>query len=577
MQLVLFNIVRNNIYTYLSSISSARPYLLKNKREILFKINEDYGLIISFKNLVRKYNDEEEELDVDFEEERELSIISPSELNELPALSQTEYVQIYTSEIYGCRESSSMSDFSQKSISKTLYRFLRELYILDSTLNIEYKLDTNEGFEDWGSMCSAGDYFNYLFLVKLQCSGDQLIDVVNLLIKVNENSSKSSAYIVSEYVNLKKFVDSKKIKIINTNTKARRLGYFKLLGRFFEKFTQTPVNSFYKKYESFAASYRNDLKESINTKGIITLNRKGIATGSSAKPYIEIANNLGYINRLNRVATVSKGFKVYVELLNRNDSTENPFTLNLLDKLFFGESILKEDFLYISVLLEIIYIRQNFLFIDLKKIYQNYLLKRLKYFQQEYFYMQDRKIAEGIKRIEARIASWEEPEVYLEHVLMPRLNWLVDLDLIKLEKSSKREVAIAITQEGDVFFECMCDWYDLKFDWILNPDEFIASFLPQTFAKAYNVNEVCAPDYEQVKAFVLGKINECFNIFRTMAANRITLSQTISFVKYSALIECGLCLSQTYVDSIIRNEFKDLFIYKFQGQFNDGYLQKLKP
>ncbi len=568
----------SNFYNVLSKTANTRPYLLGNDKEVWFAMTETYGFIISFKVELREeeeYDDDYYELE--FEEQRERRYMSDDELEALPSLFHTNYIQLYTTEIYGCREGENIEDFRPQSISKTLYTLLRELYTLDKNLVIDYELHTNEGFEDWGSMCSVGEYFNYLFLIYIKCSDNQLLTAVELLRSVNNSPPIVSKYVAEEYIALKKFSDSKRINILNTNTKTRRLGYLKLLGKYFIKYPQSPYSQFYKRYESFVIPYQRQLTESINSRGIVSANIKGAANGSSARPYIELANSLGFVNALNKVATASKDFKVYVEILgNQKPVSENPFLLELFDKLFFGENILGKDFFYISILLEIIYIRHTTSFNDIKEVFQGVLIERLKYFQQGYHDFRDKKVIENIKRIEERISSWEKPERYLEHVLMPRLNWLADLHLVQLPKARKREVTVSITAKGNTFFECICDWYDLKFDWIINPDEFMDSYFPHIFATTFNIPPKNDLTEQSIKDFILDQINACFDIFRTMAANRVTLSQTVSYVQGKVLIELGIPISKKYLDNVIQNEFKDLFVYKFQLQFNDGYLQKVK-
>lgn len=475
--------------------------------------------------------------------------------------------------MYGNREGVSLANFSATSTSKILYAFIQMIEDTKKYSDFEYTFDINDGFVDWGSYCDVGEYFNFIFYVKLSCDSAQLKSIIQHLVDIYNNPPKVSTYLAKDYINLEKITDSKKIKILNTNTKTRRLGYFRVLADFFRVYPQTPVNYFNERFETYAIKFDYNIQQIQNQKGVIKSNQKGILNGNSAKPYLELASELEFINSLNRVVTYSKKFRVYVELIKDNNIS-NPFNLSLVDKIFFSEVLFREDFLYITVLLEELYVQQNLSFKQLRSKYQHSLLNKLKHFKEENFPLQERKIYEDIGIVYDRIHKWERPDRYLEHVLMPRLNWLNDLGYVILSISVNREVAITISATGKRLFECLCDWYDLNTGWILNSHGFMDKYFPHIFAKTYGlkINATIADD--DLRIIIRQKIEKCFDIFKTMTYNRVTLSQTIQYIQYSLLLEFDYWASSEFINKIIRNDLSNYFIYKFQHQFNDGYLQK---
>lgn len=542
----------------------------------MFDVDSEYGFIISFEHIIRDYDEETEDeyFELEYDERKELSYLSDSEIDALPSLSEVICIRLFATEIYGIRDSVDTESFSPKSVSKILYLSLNEMYKIQPSIVLDYRLDTNEGFDNGVSMCDVGEYFNYLFIIYIKCNELQLTQAIESFIKINNAPPCVSKYIINEYAGLRKIDDSRKVKILNTNTKTRRLGYINLLGRYFLLYPQTPSNQFAKKFERYVISFQDKLNEVVNSKGVIASNKKGLSTGVSAKPYIELSNSLGFVNDLNRVITISKKFKVYAELLKFN-LKDNPFKLNLLDICFLSESIMVDDFLYISILLEIVYTRENVIFSNIKEIFRMSVLRRLKYFQQDYFGIKYKQATLEINKIENRINAWEKPDRYLEHVLMPRLNWLSDCDLVRLSTNDVKGTAISITNQGKIFFECICDWYDLQCDWIVDPNGFIDLFYPNVIAQTFKIPNTENIDYDLLKKIIPNMIDNCFEIFKTMTYNRITLSQTIKYVQYSLLLDYGYQISSTQVDRMIQEDFSELFVYKYQQQFKDGYIQKL--
>ncbi|WP_461141269.1 hypothetical protein [Spirosoma pomorum] len=578
-RLASFDMMTESIYKFLADTSNNQPYILSNKTSVLFEVSDSFGILIEFKRPVRDdvdEDDEDEDIELNFEEERELNKLSSDELLSLPSLEETKSIQVYGSEIYGYREVNELDKILPQSNSRTLFILLSKIksrFPQDGLVD-NYIFDINEGFEDWGGYCDVGDYYNFLFRISLKCNNKQLREIIEIINSVYSNPPQISPYIYKHYINLRKIVDTKRVNIINTNTKSRRLGYLKLLSQYLTKYPQTPASQFFKKYESFVIPFQDKLLESSNPKGIIKLSTTKKITGTSAKPYLEIANDLELTNSLNRIVTSSKRFKVYIEL-SKNYQSKNPFELNFLDKIFFGETLLKYDFLYISVLLELIYVRQETSFSELKRVFQQALIQRLQYFLQDYVALHERRVIDEIRKVRARIEAWEKPDRYLEHVLMPRLNWLLDIDFIKLPTSKNREVLVQITETGERFFEGLCDWYDLSLGWVLDPSDLMSYFFPHIFAKTYRLGINVSLNEIEIKAIVLERINECFKLFQTMTFNRVTLSQTIWYTQYTLLLNHGCSVSSKYINRIIQEDFSNLFIYKFQAQFNDGYLQKL--
>ena len=240
------------------------------------------------------------------------------------------------------------------------------------------------------------------------------------------------------------------LNILQTNTKARRLGYLKLIISLFKESNYFPINYLNKKIELASSDFSNDLDEYGvtdfgNNKGLIKLTSSGI----SAKPYTDLLEELNLVTRVNNTYVLTKQAKVYFAFQSNigdlRSINSNLFFLNEIDRLFFLRQIFLSDSLYIIVLLDIIKITGQVSIKTIKEVFQLYLLDEMERLQHS---SNDFSFIRKVSDIRKRIRSWLKPQVYLEHIVEPRINWLLDLNLvIQDKKSSITEYSLSIYGE----------------------------------------------------------------------------------------------------------------------------------
>ncbi|MEO9257155.1 MAG: hypothetical protein ABI207_02165 [Crocinitomicaceae bacterium] len=242
-----------------------------------------------------------------------------------------------------------------------------------------------------------------------------------------------------------------------------------------------------------------------------------------------------------------------------------------LDKLFFLEILLKEDYLYLSIILESIYIKKV---IDAKSLIENFqdlLIEKLnsKLVFEEFF--KGNKGLSEIKIIKKRVETWKKPKVYLEHVIMPRLNWMVDLELITLRENN----SISITPFGESFFNEISSWIDVNCEPVEDSELFLKKYFPHSLSYAsrqfYWEKWMSLSDIIPLVKLYIDKSFECF---KTLAPNRVTSSQAILYTKYCMYLNHKFSISANTILSILEKNLKDQYIYKFQPRYEDGYIQK---
>lgn len=487
-------------------------------------------------------------------------------------LNQIESLNIAADEYLGWRED--IIDYNEPiSICNQMYKFLKVLKDFDPSVILNFNLTTNEGYDhigDWG-LCGEP---NYVFYIKLDLNLLKKSKFDELIEKLEKtNLEVPPKFYWPFYKRYKKIEDSGSLKIISTNTKVRRIGYFKLLNDFLMKESRVSENLINRKFEKYVTPYNKELSLYKNDKGLIEETKRG----SSAKPYIETAKALNFINKTNRIYSTGKLFRVYGAIRNdRIGNTSSIFSLDNFDRLFFLEAILKNDYFYTSLILEWMYFSSEELSYEtLLKNFYPYMLFRLNQYSSNSILNKGSKNYQELKKVSERVNNWKKPLIYLEHILMPRVNWLFDLDLIIIDD----KLNLSITPEGRRLFQNLCFWNDINWSLVINSYEFLNFFAVHTFDSAFQ--ESSHIQYgDDAKRSINIKIDNyvdlSFKYFKTLAPNRVTSSQSINYTKYMLYLNDNLTVGYRYISNYLASDKQDKFIYKYQRQYGDGYIQRIK-
>lgn len=462
------------------------------------------------------------------------------------------------------RELLNYSKRSDKSSSTFIYEVVKEHNL---SLNYGY----GEGAECSSIYCNASP--NYVFEIKLQ---DIYLGDINLFKSLIGTFPelpwlRPPGYYLDDYKKNVDIPDKKKLKLFDTNTKTRRIGYLKLLADFFEKQKKIPQNLINKVFEEFVMPSEDELMQYKNTKGMIKVSKTGI----SAKPYIELGKDIGILNYLNGYYKPGKDFKVYIQLKKESEYSQ-VFELSLLDKIFFGEQLLKHDFFYLTNLLELIFVCEATNYVELKNNFKDYTLKKLEEIlkQSRDGDSVSKRAVNDISAVYKRIKSWDKPEVYLEHLLMPRLNWLLDLDLIDMDEG----LNVSLTDEGLRLLANLCCWADINCERIVTPDSFLERFSLHVFDFVYRKETGSGKTNEEDEFRIKRKITECidesFEYFRTLAPNRVTASQAINYTKFKLFLTKDFTVEFKDIRDFLESDEQDDFLVMFQRKYNDGYIQR---
>ncbi|MGI9650193.1 hypothetical protein [Chryseobacterium sp. RLHN22] len=463
---------------------------------------------------------------------------------------------------------STIKSISIKKFKDDCKRLVDELY---SFLNVYY-LKTNK-IPSYCLNQDSSDHNRLFFEINLSIQEELNLNEFIFILsnyKSKEIKQELNFFIIQGF----QAIESNKISIVQSNTKTRRLGYLKLIIELFETSNYFPVTYLGKRIETESALYNDALREYGNRmgddKGLI----KKTDTGSSAKPYIELLEELNLLTQINNSFILTKQSKIYFHLnkflKQKNDIVDsNLFQTNLLDKLFFLRQILVSDPLYIWAILDIVFIAQQPIgTMSIKKLFVDYIKNELDLNQQ---YSSNNSTKRKIMDLRTRISSWKKPLTYLEHIVEPRINWLVDLGILELKTESK-EKQYYFSKSGLNLNNILSEIYEKNLNKQLILQSVINNRYFYIFNYIFNLNKNSSDlDDHKIDSYLL----EAFQIFKTDAPNRVAASQAIDYV----------CFKSFFEDNIII-EFEDIkkYLQKPNNRFsmdwfkteNDGalYLKK---
>lgn len=361
--------------------------------------------------------------------------------------------------------------------------------------------------------------------------------------------------------------DNNKVKIIISNTKTRRLGYLKYIISLFDQPRYISQQALLKKVENDVDALQAELESYKNTKGLVQ--KKGLS--SSISPYIDVACSLGLIQMVNNGYEVTKLGKVYNTLTAEqiiSNTERNRFVLNIIDKTIFLEAILNNDYLYIYTILEYAYILKRPSYKNLKQIFKDLVISNIdKIIQTETALIKTSRIR--LIEIKKRIQTWAKAEIYMEHVLMPRLNWLYDLDLLVLEN----DFSFELTPQGEKIFNILTTFHDSNCGIITSPEKFFEVKFMHLIEDVYAEGSII--DEEKIQEKLPQYIDQCFAKFKTLAPNRITYSILVAYVKRLILITEHLIVEESTIKEYLINN-PNKYIFKYQKHYQDGYVQLKK-
>jgi len=171
-----------------------------------------------------------------------------------------------------------------------------------------------------------------------------------------------------------------------------------------------------------------------------------------------------------------------------------------------------------------------------------------------------------------RIRSWEKADIYLEHITLPRLNWLLDLDLLDTECFQQR--LIKLTDSGRKLLLTLTRFYQFTSEksTVINFILEKSYFRIVDFIYDLGCTNLSGSDTDAIEQYIL----ESFLYFKTAAPNSIAASQAIFYSCYKSLLERHCIVEVENMKKLLLGQHFPAYGLDWYKRENDGSLQRRK-
>jgi hypothetical protein len=268
--------------------------------------------------------------------------------------------------------------------------------------------------------------------------------------------------------------------------------------------------------------------------------------------YISLMKEMGIIHKLGSVISLTTNGHILNDLIKQSNQLSDVITKE--EKLFYLYILFSKDADYLLLVLDMI--KNEPLLSNqtqLQKKFEKSLLQRLK--SKALF--SERSTLMNIEE-KRRVVSveWLNSASYAEHIIAPRLEWLIDLNVLK-----KEDNRYLFTDEGEKFLESFLSLKENESVSDIN-NEWITEKAFSSFRYLFS-DSMLLRDFKDLTNFEQNKIiGECLlissNLFRSGSALRIGLQPSLIFSSIHSFYKENVVLEfKQLVEKV-----KQVFVYK---------------
>lgn len=315
--------------------------------------------------------------------------------------------------------------------------------------------------------------------------------------------------------------------IEGTNTKVRRLAYLtamvSMLGR--TAFNQQVLLT---RLVRWSQEHKHNLGEYWSQTGEITSTRRN----SASVRYLDLASDLGMIASISGEYRLTQvGLALYAL---KNDTQDNPFILTDVERLFYTYLLFDKDADVLLTILACLKKQAGISLAGLQKAYQQDLVNRL---IGKGWIVEDERLREQLHDRRLTIETgWKKPARYAEHIVPPRLHWLLDLGF--LEPVTFQRHQYHLTEAGANFFENLPRFgealHDVSASWLS------ADFWPLAATHLLNIkNSRLWSSLDEEERLTVGGylLKEAFSVFQHSVIPKVSLTQVLFYMTIKLILE----------------------------------------
>lgn len=227
-------------------------------------------------------------------------------------------------------------------------------------------------------------------------------------------------------------------RAIDVNTQVRRLAYETAAVRLLDNLA-TNEELLLLRLVEWSRTNSSNLEQYISKAGRIT------ETKSSGKRYIDFAYRLSLLTKVLGACHITRFGRLLSYITReRTNSSSNPFTLTDQERLFYLFLLIYRDADYFLTVMDLVKSEEGQPIGKLQRLFQSAYVQRLSQrIEGATDVHAQRALVERRNKVQT---TWKKPETYAEHIVPPRLNWMLDLQI--LDAASLARNSCALTNQG---------------------------------------------------------------------------------------------------------------------------------
>ncbi len=329
-----------------------------------------------------------------------------------------------------------------------------------------------------------------------------------------------------------------------TNTKTRRLAYLTAILSLLRR-EGTSEGLLLKKLLQWSQKRRSKLRDYWVQTGEVTSTRRN----SAGARYLSLAMKGGLITQIAGMYRATRLGLVLFALTGHYGVRSNPFFLSPAEKIFYTYWILTTDADIFLTVLERVARQPGISLAQLQQTFQSDFLARLELKSSS---CQDELLRRQLFERRTQVAhEWRKPHRYAEHLVPPRMNWMLDLDF--LEPANFRHHRYVLTTAGRQFLSALPRPENTEFHDVT--DQWLASGYWNIAAQTLSGIEALT-DWEQIgtkkhQAMMKPVLVEAFQTFRDAFVPKASLTQVLLYLSIRMMLEHRVvaspaCLAQWF-------------------------------
>jgi len=350
-----------------------------------------------------------------------------------------------------------------------------------------------------------------------------------------------------------------------TNTKVRRLAYLtaivSLLGRsgLGERALLTRLMRWGQRSKTWLEDYW------VQT-GEVTSTYRNSAGGR----YLHFATNLGLVASISGVYRVTRVGLVLWELVKGYAADRNPFYLTKSERLFYAHLLLERDADILLTIADCLLAQPGSSLAQIQRSFQSELINRL---NKKIGVSQDERLRQRLLDRRAEVERWRKPERYVEHIVPPRLSWLLDLDVLEPGSFSRHrflgtEAGIRFLSAvprlgGDHFSDVTDEWLQTSF--------WSAASALLNLGPLVDWNQLD----DQMHSELVQLLAEAFKQFQYTVVPKVSLTQILLYLSIRFMLEHRIEVSSMTLRNWLESEpvwEGRRYKVRFSPRENESYL-----